>query len=99
MDSCYQPDEFQLPWVYFDEPINVGTNHFRTTNELIFSFEKAVPKEVRARRVKLVLSWTLGCIRSQGRQRVRTRVLDGKINFVHWTYGYSYYQQAVSMTS
>ena len=54
---------------------------------------------MRAKKVKLVLvSFSATAVRGSS-QRIRIKVVDGKIDFVHWSYMFSFPQNGFSYNS
>ena len=54
---------------------------------------------MRARKAKLVLVSYSGYAARGSSQRIRIKVVDGKIDFIHWSYMYSFPQSAISYNS
>ena len=85
-------------WVYFDKPINFGMSKFSTTEERVFNFSNAIGKDTKARKAQVLFFVWSGNV-AKKLSRIRTRVLDGKREKVHWTYIFGFEQNAVSYNS
>ena len=51
-DACGQLNK---RWVYFEEPIELESFDYKTLNEIIIPFDKAVPVNTMARKAKINL--------------------------------------------
>lgn len=76
-------------------PIDIHTFSYKTLDEIVISFDKAIPKNVQAQKAKLIIYLRTGN-ESDTTFYTKVRVIDDDDEFVHWTYAHRYPQSAIS---
>ena len=98
-----QPDwckrESSKKWVYFDWPKKFDETTFKTRKEIVMNFGSIIPGSWKVKKVKLLLSMGTGTAKRYYFQTMRTRVIDGDEEFVHFTIAETWSQNGVSFNS
>ena len=94
-DSCRQQN---AKWVYLEKPVDLECFGYKTKNETIIRFDQAIPHNTMVRKAKLILFLRTG-YEDNVTFYTKVRVIDGDDEFVHWTYGHRYPQNAISYNS